>query len=447
MVVRRNKKHSVFFSGIVIFAEKHHQKGGNRMLIKTILNRIQKHAHFVYGACRFVEETGRPIIEVEIKARDNSQPICSGCGKRRPGYDTLPSRRFEFVPLWGIPVFFLYAMRRVECPTCGVKVERVPWAQGKNRLTTTYAWFLARWSKRLSWKDVADIFHTSWDSVVRSVKMAVAWGLAHRNLDGITAIGIDEIAWKKGPKFATLVYQVDNGTKRLLWIGRDRTAKTLLGFFDWFGQDHSNALRFVCSDMWKPYLRIVTQKACTALNVLDRFHIAKHMNISIDKIRAQETRELKAKGKEPTLTHSRWCLLKRPENLTEKQDVKLRELLACNLKTIRAYLLKEDFQFFWEYKSAGWAGKFLDKWCTRTMRSRLKPMKKVAKMLRSHHELLLNWFRAKGHITLGTVEGLNNKVKVTTKRSYGFRSFDLLKIALYQAVGDLPEPKFSHKFC
>jgi len=432
---------------MVLSSKNYHQKGGNRMLVKTILNRVERHASFVYGACRLVEEDSRPIIEIEIKARANSQPICSGCNKKRPGYDTLPCRRFEFVPLWGIAVFFLYAMRRVDCPTCGVKVEAIPWAQGKNRLTITYAWFLARWSKRLSWKEVADVFHTSWDSVVRSVKMAVMWGLAHRDLDGITAIGIDEIAWKKGPKFATLVYQIDNGAKRLLWIGRKRTAKTLLRFFDWFGKERSDTLRFVCSDMWKPYLRIIAQKACNAVNVLDRFHIAAHMNKAIDDVRAKETKELQASGKEPVLTHSRWCLLKRPENLTENQDIKLRELLGCNLKTIRAYLLKEDFRFFWEYKSAAWAGKFLDKWCFRTMRSRLRPMKKVAKMLRSHRELLLNWFRAKGRITLGAVEGLNNKVKVTTKKAYGFRSFNLLEIALYQAVGDLPEPFFTHKFC
>ena len=418
------------------------------MLIKTILNRIEKHACFVYGACRLLEGRGRLIIEMEIKARANSQPICSGCGERRPGYDTLPLRRFEFVPLWGIAVFFLYAMRRVNCCTCGVKVEKVPWVQGKNHLTTTYIWFLARWSKRLTWKEVAEVFHTSWDTVIRSVKVAVAWGLAHRNLDGISAIGIDEVAWKKGPtKFATLVYQIDNSAKRLLWIGRDRTVRTLLRFFDWFGEEKSGGLRFVCSDMWKPYLWIIARKAGKAVNVLDRFHIVSHMNKAIDEVRARETKDLKAKGKEPVLKGSRWCLLKRPKNLTDNQGVKLKDLLLCNLKTVRAYLLKEDFQFFWEYRSPVWAGKFLDAWCTRTMRSRLKPMKKVVKMLRSHRELLLNWFRAKRHITLGTVEGFNNKVKVTTKKSYGFRSFDLLEIALYQALGDLPEPDFTHKFC
>jgi len=125
---------------------------------------------------------------------------------------------------------------------------------------------------------------------------------------------------------------------------------------------------------------------------------------------------------------------------------RLGDLLKCNLKTVRAYLLKEDFQRFWQYIFPAWAGKFLDQWCTRTMRSRLKPMKKVAKMIRNHKPLLLNWFRARGEIALGCVEGFNNKAKVTTKRSYGFRSYDILKIALYHTLGDLPVPKATHRF-
>lgn len=417
------------------------------MLLKSILNRIQLHHGFVYGSIRLVEKAKRLLLEIDIRPRKGSRPICSVCGNSGPGYDTLPVRRFEFVPLWGIAVFFLYAMRRVDCPRCGIKVERVPWAEGKNHLTTTYSWFLAKWAKRLSWKEVADAFQTKWDNVFRSVKMAVAWGLANRNLDNITAIGIDEICWrKKGTKFLTLVYQIDNGCKRLLWIGKDRTKKTLVGFFDEFGPDRSSLLRFICTDMWKPYLQVVAEKASQAINILDRFHIMSHMNKAIDKVRATEYKALKAKGKQAILTGSRWCLLKRPENCTEKQAVKLKELVSINLKTVRAYLLKEDFQRFWSYKSAGWAAKFLDQWCKRTMRSRIDPMKKIAKMLRSHRGLILNWFRAKELIALGAVEGLNNKAKVTTKKAYGFKSFEVIKLALYHTLGNLPEPEVTHKF-
>ena len=143
------------------------------MQLKTILNRVEKHRSFVYGKAEFVEAERGPTIEIEIRPRANGRAVCSGCEQPGPGYDTLPVRHFEFVPLWGILVFFLYAMRRVDCPTCGVKVEKVPWAKGKQRITTTYAWFLAGWAKRLSWSEVAVTFRTSWDTVFRSVEMAV----------------------------------------------------------------------------------------------------------------------------------------------------------------------------------------------------------------------------------------------------------------------------------
>src|SRR5699024_6914034 len=201
-------------------------------------------------------------------------------------------------------------------------------------------------------------------------------------------------AWKKGQKYLTLVYQIDSGCKRLLWIGEKRRVKTLLGFFRWFGAERSAAIEFICSDMWRPYLKVIAKKAGRAVHVLDRFHIMMHMSKAIDAVRAEEARALKAKGREPVLTKTRWLLLKRPENLTAKQAPKLAELLQYNLRAVRAYLLKEDFQAFWTYRSPYWAGRFLDQWCTRTMRSKLEPMKKVAKMLRKHRPLLLKNERA-----------------------------------------------------
>lgn len=386
-------------------------------------------------------------IEVQVRARAGSRARCSGCGSPAAGYDTLAARRFEFVPLWGIAVFLLYAMRRVSCPRCGVKVEAVPWATGKHQITDSYAWFLATWARRLSWKEVAQVFHTSWEKVFRSVEMAVEWGRAHQDLTGVTAIGIDEIAWQRGHRYLTLVYQIDEGCRRLLWVGEQRRVKTLLRFFRWFGKERSAELRFICSDMWKPYLRVIAKKAGAAIHVLDRFHIMAKMGKAIDEVRAKESKELAAKGYEPVLKRTRWLLLKRPENLTEKQEPKLAELLQYNLRSVRAYLLKEDFQLFWGYVSPYWAGQFLDQWCRRTMRSRIEPMKKVARTLRAHRPLLLNWFRAKGAISAGTVEGFNTKAKLTLRKSYGFRTYRAMEIALYHALGALPEPRLTHRFC
>jgi transposase len=416
------------------------------MQLKSILNRVQKHQGFVYTDMDLTEEKEQLVLNVTLRPRTNSRAFCSGCGHQRPGYDTLPSRRFEFIPFWGILVYFVYAMRRVECPTCGIKVETVPWAEGKRTVTTAYAWFLARWAKQLSWAQVAAAFRTSWYTVYSSIEMAVAWGRAHVDLAGITALGVDELAWGRGHRYVTVVYQIDQACKRLLWIGEHRKAKTLLRFFRWFGKERTAGLRYVCSDMWQAYLKVVAKKASQAIHILDRFHIMSHLNKAIDEVRAAEAKDLVRQGYEPVLKKTRWLLLKRPENLTDEQDLSLRRLLQYNLKAVRSYLLKEEFQFFWEYCSTPWAGRFLDRWCTRVMRSRIAPMQKVARMLRGHRELILNWFRAKKAFSSGVVEGLNGKAKLTTRRAYGFKTFSTLELALYHNLGALPEPAVAHKF-
>lgn len=417
------------------------------MHLKTILNRVHRQSGFVYGHAELHTVDDRLVLNVEVRPHGRSRGRCSKCLKKRPGYDTLEPRRFAFVPLWGILVYFIYAMRRVDCPSCGVVVEAVPWAEGKQQMTKAYAWFLAGWAKRLSWKEVADAFHTSWDTVFRAVEMAVDWGILHRNLDGITAIGVDEVLWQRGYKFLTVVYQIDAGVRRLLWVGKDRKESTLLRFFRVLGKARTAKLQFICSDMWKPYLHVIARKAAHAVHVLDRFHVAANMSKAIDKVRADEARELKRKGYEPVLKHTRFCLLKRPENLTAHQEVTLAALLKYNLRSVRAYLLKEDFQWFWGYTSPFFAGVFLDRWITRALRSRIEPMKQIARSLRAHRPLLLNWFRARGAVALGAVEGLNNKLKVVTRRAYGFRSFRKAEVALYHALGGLPEPPSTHRFC
>ena len=417
------------------------------MLIKTILNRIQKHRGFVYGTVQLEEQVSGLALTVDLVPHRRNRPRCAGCAQPGPVYDRLAPRRFEFVPLWGLRVFFVYMMRRVDCPHCGVTVEQVPWADGKHQLTTTYQWFLARWAKRLSWQEVARVFDTSWDQVFRAVALAVAWGRDHVDLTGIRAIGIDEIHWQHGSNFLTLVYQIDSTRKRLLWIGQHRRAKTLLRFFRWFGKERTAALGFICSDMWQPYLKVVARKTGQALHILDRFHIATHMSEAIDQVRRAEVRSLRERGRQPLLTRARWVLLKRRANHTREQRARLRELVQHNLRAVRAMLLREWFDDFWHYRSLDWAGAFLDEWCVQVMRSRLEPMKNVARMLRRRRELLLNWFRARGAISAAIVEGFNNKAKLTTRKAYGFRSYRCLEIALYHTLGHLPEPEATHRFC
>jgi len=377
------------------------------MLVKTILNRIHHFKSFVYTSVKFENSFGVERLLIDMKPRKNSRGRCSRCNKRSPGYDHLPERMFEFVPLWNIPVFLTYRPRRVACRVHGVVVESMPWATGKSSLCNSFRVFLAQWARLLSWKQVAERFRVSWDMVFDSIKHVVDYGLEHRNLEDIHAIGVDEIAIEKGHKFATVVYQIDERCKRLLWIGKERKAKTLLRFFHEFGKSRTENIRVVCSDMWKPYLKIIAKKAVNAVNILDRFHIMKMFNDAIDKVRRQETAQLLRDGYEPVLKNTRWLIAKRPENLNDKQRPRLKELLQYNLKSVRAYLLREDFQLFWEYVSPAWAMKFLDCWIQKTMRSRIEPMKKVAKTLRKHQGLILNWFLTKRQYSSGIVEIFN----------------------------------------
>jgi transposase len=354
--------------------------------------------------------------------------------------------------LWGIPAHFLYAPRRVECKEHGVVVEHIPWSAGKRPVTTAMMVFLARWARRLSWSETARVFGTSWESVYRSVEWFVEYGLLNRILSGIEAIGVDEIHWGHGMKadnFLTVIYQIDAGCKRLLWIGKRRAEKTLRLGLKELGPDFIKGLRFVCSDMWKPYLNVIASQAGHALHVLDRFHIAKHMNEAVDEVRRAESTRLRASSKEEgkKLKNMRWPLLRKGSRVRGHARKKLNTLLASKLATARAWRLKESFHHFWTYKSPTWAGGFLEVWCTRALRSRLEPMKKVARMLQAHDELLLNWFRAKGELSSAAVEGLNNKIRVVTRRSYGFRTYKAMEIALYHTLGRLPEPESTHDFC
>lgn len=414
------------------------------LTVKTLLNRLMPFKGFCYQDVYFIANS--LVLEAVLRPRKNSKGKCSGCGHRGPCYDHEEERRWRFVPLWGLGVFFRYVPRRINCGRCGVKIELLPWASGKHRLTNVFRFFLARWARKLSWAETADCFDVSWADVYGSVKWVVDYGKTHRKWGAISAIGVDEILVAKGRQLWTLVYQIDQDCRRLLWIGRDRTAKTFESFFEHIGSEVASGIKFVCSDMWRPYLKVVREKLPEALHVLDRFHIRKQQNEAVDKIRRDESRALAKAGLDPLLKRMRWIFLKNRKNWTRKEKRHMRAIQGANLRTLRAFLLVESFQHFWTYWSPTWAGKFLDAWCKRVNRSKLEPLKAVAKSLKEHRQLLLNYFRARKEYSSGVVEGLNNKAKLTLKTSYGFKSDEAREVALYHRLAKLPEPEFTHSF-
>ena len=412
------------------------------MSIKTLLNKICKLKSFVFTKIVLTENEE---IEIYIKPRSNSRPKCSKCAKICSRRGVLPSRRYEFIPIWGLKVFFVYAPRRVKCKKCGVKVEQLPWSRGKEHMTVYYKCFLSFWSKHLSWQVVAIIFNTSWNSVYRAVEYVVDYGMKNRSLKGIQAIGVDEIYWSKKKKYITLVYQLDEECRRLLYVASGRTTASLLGFFRLIRKTGCQQIEFVCSDMWQPYIRIIERLCPNALHILDPFHIISSIQKAVDEVRATEAKSLMAKGVD-ILKNTRWLILKKPEDLKEEASVKLKELTKINMKTVRAYLLKEEFRQFWDYTYAACAEKFLNSWCNKVMRSKIEPLKKKIKKIRQHKYLILNWFIARKRYSSGIVEGFNNKAKLTIKKAYGFRTVKALKIALFHQLGELPEPEFTHRF-
>ena len=422
--------------------------------VKTLLRHVQDLAGYIVKSVRHTLDAPDPRIDIDLDIDPRRKRRCSCCG--RPGriHDVLPQRQWHFVPLWNIPVFLHYAPRRVVCPRHGKPiVEAMPWNRGKSPYAAAYMQFLARWARRLSWKETAEIFSASWEAVRRSVEWVVAWGLEHRDLSGVTAVGVDELHHGRGKtslNFLTLVYQIDRGSRRLLWIGRSRTESTLREGFDELEKLRAGflgGLKVVCSDMWKPFLKVVRERCGQALNVLDPFHVAKHLNEALDAVRRGEQSRLQDKAARKDAKGGRFLLLKRGTKVRGKARDKLKAVLASLGQTSRAWELKESFRRFWLYRSPAWASAYLKAWTTRAMRSRIEPMKKVARMLRNHEDLLINYFRAKRQYTNAMVEGMNHKARVALARSFGHRSFDVLKLVLYHNLGDLPEPHSSHKFC
>ena len=415
------------------------------MRVETVLNHVESFKGFVYKNSWL--DRGTETLFVEISSRKGSLVSCPRCARRCSGYDRQPVREFEAPPFRHLRIVYRYAPRRCDCPRCGVRTERPPWSTGKSPLTRSYAFMLARWAKRLPWNQVAKVFCCGWHQVFDAVSQAVAWGLAHRDVSGVVAIGVDEVYFGAKPGYRTLVYQICRGKPRLLAIAKGHKAEALSGILQTFGNAWCEGIRYICSDMWRAYLKTAKDLLPNAMHILDRFHIEKSLNEAVDKVRRAEAAELARHGLR-VLKNLRYAFLKRPENLTEKQRDSLQSILhKRRLKSVRAYHWKEAFRPFWEYISPWHAQIFLRKWCRGAARSRLKPITTFVKTMQKHEQLILNWFRAKKQFSNAAVEAMNRGAGLVSNLARGFRNPEIMEIALFHALGDLPEPpEFTHRF-
>lgn len=225
-----------------------------------------------------------------ILSRKNSRPHCPVCGRCGPVYDTQPVRTWRHIAGWGIPVLLEYAPRRVKCHHCRrVRVEAMPWSHGKCQLTRSLLKQIALWARQLAWRQVATLFGVSWGQVHEAVATAVEYGLQHRDTTNVTLLGIDELTYRKGHIYLTQVYEIAEGSRRLLWSGVGRSEATLQAFFEYWGVERNQRIQGVCIDLWKPYMNVIHQYAPQAVVVLDKFHLVRQLNEAVDTVRRRES--------------------------------------------------------------------------------------------------------------------------------------------------------------
>jgi transposase len=403
------------------------------VLVETFLRKqLGLKAHTVTK----VEETEGYMI-VHIDRLGGRLLRCGVCRQRcRKVHSVRKAREWRDLSMRKLPLKLRYRPRRVLCPRCGLRVEDFPWAEPWARVTTALSNAVAILAREMSWQGTSRHYGLNWKSVATIVKRAVAHGLRHRKRPPVHIIGIDEVSRRKGQVYLTVVY--DLRRRVLLWVGEDRTEEAVKKFFtEEMGRRRCHTLQVVCMDMWAPYAKLVREHAVNARILFDRFHIVKHLNEAVGGVRRELWRQLTSKEK-VTVKGTRWLLLKNPWNLNQDQNERLSTLVRWNTPLVRAWYLKESFQLFWDYKQPWRAGQHLRKWMNSAVRSKLEPFKKFAKMLRSHLDGILPWTEIR--LSNGAVEGMNNKIKSISHRSFGFRTAENFIAAIYHCCARLPLP-------
>lgn len=362
---------------------------------------------------------------------------CGVCRHRcKQVHDTQKEREWRDLSMRKTPLKLRYRPRRVECPRCGVRVEDFPWAEPWARVTRALSNAVAVLARKLNWKDTAREYDLNWKSVANIVKRAVRYGLEHRARPPVHVIGIDEVSRRKGQVYLTVVYDLER--RVLLWVGDDRTEEAVKTFFtEEMGRRRCHSLQVVCMDMWAAYANLVREYAPKAQILFDRFHVVKHLNEAVESVRRELWRRLTSKEK-VEVKGTRWLLLKNPWNLSNHQKERLSTLVQWNSPLVRAWYLKEAFQLFWYYKQPKRAQEYLQKWMNSAMRAKLEPFKKFVRMLRTHLDGILAWTRSR--ISNAAVEGMNNKIKSISHRSFGFRTASHFIAAIYHCCARLPLP-------
>jgi transposase len=324
-------------------------------------------------------------------------------------------------------VYLDVEIRRVFCRRCQkVKQEKLGWLADSPFYTKRFAFYIGRRCRDSSLRDVAKEFHLDWKTVKALEMQYMKEQLRRAGTPGPKVIGIDEVSVRKGHTYRIVVSDLER--KRPIWFGGDdRSEKSMDLFFAWLGEKKSRGIHLAVMDMWKAFLNSTGKHAPQAAILFDKFHVIRHLNEALDKVRRSEYARLSGKDRR-FIKGQKYTLLSRRENLDTEGRFALRTLLKANKRLNIAYLLKESFCQLWEYTKEGWARKFFDNWQSSLKWQRLRPYEEFAEMIESHWDGIAAFIQSEEKVSLGFVEGLNNKIRVIQRRAYGLRDEEYLRL-------------------
>jgi transposase len=343
-------------------------------------------------------------------------------------YDRTP-RRARDLPCGPYRIYLEFEVRRVACRSCGkVKRERLEFLADNPLYTKRFAYYVGRRCRNNTIKEVAEELHLDWGSVKELDKQYMRAQLAKAGTPAPKAIGIDEISIRKGHTYRIVVSDLIRG--RPIWFGgEDRSEKSMSQFYAWLGEKKCRRLRLAVMDMWKPFRAAAEEHAPNAAILFDKFHVMRHLGAALDQVRKSEYARLVGKDRR-FIKGQKYTLLSSRENLTLEGRRALKTLLAANKRLNTAYLLKESFGQLWGYKREGWARRFFENWRASLKWQRLKPYEKFAEMIDRHWDGIAAYCEPENKVSLGFVEGLNNKIRVIQRRAYGLRDEEYLRLKI-----------------
>ena len=342
-------------------------------------------------------------------------------------------RRVRDLSSAGFRIVLELEVRRVLCRTCGtVKRERLDFLADNPRFTRRFAFYVGRRCRQASIRDVAKELKLDWDTVKTLEMQYMRAQIERAGAPGPQAIGIDEISIRKGHSYRIVVS--DLVRRRPIWFGgEDRSEASMAQFYDWLGAQKSGKIKLAVMDMWKPFRNVTKDKAPQAAILFDKFHIVRHLGDALDKVRKAEYARLSGKDRR-FIKGRKYTLLSRHENLTLDGKRSLELLLAANKRLNTAYLLKETFGQLWDYRREGWARRFFDNWRASLKWQRLKPYERFADMIDRHWDGIAAYCKPENKVSLGFVEGLNNKIRVFQRRAYGLRDEEYLRLKVLSCM-------------